>query len=114
MSKISINGVTIEGDFSGRSIVVQDGNLRIDGKNITLPDEKIINVEVHGDAGDIQATTGDVTVSGKAFNIKTQTGDVRVGEHVDGDITTQTGDVKCGYVTGSVRTMTGVIRHEKP
>lgn len=112
MSRVTINGVTVEGDFSG-TVRVRNGVLTIDGVNIDLPDTKIINVEVHGDIGAVEASTGDVKVAGNSGSITTTTGGVTVGGGVTGDIRTTTGDVKCGTVGGSVKTTTGDIRNDK-
>lgn len=110
MAKININGVTIEGDFAGRNVFVQDGQVIIDGKTIDLPDEKIINIGITGDVQEVRNGAGKVMVLGNVGHIQTGSGDVSVEEGtVQGNIQTGSGDVKCGNVMGSVRTGSGDI-----
>lgn len=108
-STVIINGVTIEGDFSGRSISVVNNEVIIDGKTIDLPDQKVINVEIRGDVEEVIGSTGQIRITGNVGKVRTSTGDVEVGGFVTGDINTSTGDVRCGDVSGSVRTSTGDI-----
>jgi hypothetical protein len=108
-SKITVNGVTIEGDFEGKVVSIRNGTLTVDGQSIDLPDQKVINVTITGDVNEIDNDTGDVSVTGNVNVVGTKTGDVRVEGSVGGSVETKTGDVRCGAVTGNVRTTTGDI-----
>ena len=89
-NKISINGMSISG---GKNIVITNGRVVIDGKDVTL-DAKDIRIEVHGNVEKIEADAcNSISVSGNVGGVKTQSG-----------------DVSCGAVAGEVETMSGDIR----
>lgn len=109
MSTITINNNT----YSGNSIVVTNGKVIIDGKDIT-PNNKEINISVHGDIDELKVDAcNKVSVTGNAKNISTKSGDVEVIGNVDGSMHTMSGDVDCGNVTGSINTMSGDIKHRR-
>lgn len=112
-NKITVNGVTIES--AGRSVVITNGRVVIDGKDVT-PDTKNIRIEIAGSVQSIDADVcGEISVSGNVAAVKTQSGDVRCGD-VQGSVKTMSGDVICGRVSGDVETMSGNItttREEK-
>lgn len=103
-STININGVS----YSGRDIVVSGNRVLIDGHDHT-PDSKIINIEVHGNVGElIVDACAKLSVAGDAGLIHTMSGDVKCG-NVAGDVKTMSGDVDCGDIQGSVDTMSGDV-----
>jgi hypothetical protein len=125
MSNVVINGVRI----SGNSIVVSNGKVIIDGKDVT-PEAKVININVEGDVDDIsvdmcqkiivagvvkniKTTSGDIECGGSVGgNVQTTSGDIECAD-VNGDVNTTSGDVKCGTVAGSVKTLSGDIKSKK-
>jgi len=109
MSTFTINGNT----YSGNSIVVTNGKVFINGKDVT-PDSKEINISVEGSVEELKVDAcNKVSVTGSVKNISTKSGDVDVTGDVDGDIQTMSGDVDCGHVQGSVSTMSGDIKHKR-
>lgn len=107
MSKITINGNVV----SGRSVVVNNGRVIIDGVDVT-PDSKIINISVDGSIDIMNVDVcSKIDVVGKVGTIKTASGDVDVDGDVTGSIQTMSGDVKCGDIGGNVSTMSGDVMH---
>jgi hypothetical protein len=121
---ININGQS----FAGRSIVIKNQRIIIDGVDIT-PDAKVINITVDGNLDSVSVdmcekiivngtvvqvntASGDVECQNVAENVNTVSGDVECG-NVGGNVTTTSGDVKCENVTGSVKTLSGDIKHRK-
>lgn len=103
--------ITIDGrDFVGRSVVINNDVVIIDG---VVQEGKLVgpvNVTLHGDAESIETSSGTVTVTGRAGSINTQSGNVRCGD-VEGGVQTMSGGVNCGSVKGPVRTMSGSVNH---
>lgn len=128
--KITGNMININGkQYSGNSITIRNGQVIIDGKNVSS-DDKVINISIDGNVnsvdvdycsslsvkGDVKTVTtssGDVKVDGNAGSIKTSSGDVDVSGNVSGDVSTVSGDVECGHVTGKVSTISGDIANKK-
>ena len=109
MSTISINGNT----YSGNSIVVTNGKVIINGKDVT-PDSKEINIKVDGNIDELKVDVcNKVEITGDVSNVKTQSGDVEISGNVTGSIQTMSGDVDCGTVGGSISTMSGDIKHRR-
>ena len=107
MSIITINGNT----FSGSNIIVTNGKVLINGKDVT-PDSKEINISVVGNIEQLKVDAcNKVSVEGNVQSISTKSGDVEVSGDVDGSISTMSGDIDCGHVKGSVSTMSGDIKH---
>ena len=108
MSTIIINGNT----YSGNSIVVTNGKVIINGKDVT-PDGKELNISVEGSIEELKVDTcNKVSVTGSVKSISTKSGDIEVTGDVDGSVQTMSGDVDCGHVQGSVSTMSGDIKHK--
>jgi hypothetical protein len=100
--------------YSGRSIVITNGRVNIDGRDVT-EEAKHINIVIDGS---IDSLTVDycntVTVKEVAKNVKTQSGDVVVNGNIGGDVKTMSGSVECeGSIAGDVSTMSGSIRSRK-
>lgn len=109
MNTISINGNT----YSGSNIVVTNGKVIINGKDVT-PDSKEINISVEGHIDELKIDAcNKVSVVGSVKSLATQSGDVEVVGDVDGNIKTMSGDVDCGMVGGSISTMSGDVKHRR-
>jgi len=109
MSTITINGNT----YSGNSIVVTNGKVIINGKDVT-PEGKEINITVEGNIDELKVDAcNKVSVTGSVKSIITKSGDIEVTGDVDGNIQTMSGDVDCGHVQGSISTMSGDVKHKK-
>ena len=109
MSTVTINGNT----YQGNNIVISNGKVIVNGNDVT-PNEKQIDIVVHGN---IEYVTVDacnsLLVNGNSNNISTNSGDVSIMGNVQGSIQTMSGDVECSDISGSVSTMTGNIKHKK-
>lgn len=103
-SKITINGQT----FEGQNIVINDGNVEVDGNTTTFLNSKKIIVNVYGDAESVHTQSGDIKVNGTVGSILSSSGDVDC-RNVLGDIQTSSGDVNCSKVSGNIRTFSGDI-----
>ena len=105
MSVIVIGGNA----YSGNSVVVTNGKVIIDGKDVT-PDAKEINISVQGDVAELKVDAcNKVSVTGNVGSFSGRTGDVEISGDVSGDVQTTTGEVSCGAVSGSVSTSTGDV-----
>lgn len=113
MASISVNGVTISG--LGRSVVIHDGKVIVDGKDVTPADVKEINITINGNVDKVEADACQtISVTGDVGNVKTLSGDITVTGDVKGSVQTMSGDVDCGgSVAGSVSTMSGDVKHRK-
>lgn len=109
MASITINGVTISGS---RSVVVRNGQVIVDGKNVTPEDVKEINITVNGNVGKLDVDACQtISVTGDVSSVGTLSGDVTIDGDVKGSVKTLSGDVACGSVGGSVMTMSGDVKH---
>ncbi|GGB53627.1 hypothetical protein GCM10011607_12750 [Shewanella inventionis] len=107
-SRIYINGNN--NIVAGRNIVINNGKVIVDGKDVT-PEAKVITITVDGNIESLKADACyQINVSGNTGNIHTQSGDVKCG-NVGGSISTMSGDVECGSINGSVSTMSGDVSH---
>ncbi|MBI2064524.1 MAG: hypothetical protein HYT62_00525 [Candidatus Yanofskybacteria bacterium] len=113
MVSISVNGVTISA--SGQGVVIRDGKVIVDGKDVTPVDAKEISITVNGNVNKVEADAcREIYVTGEVGNVKTLSGDVIVTGNVKGSVQTMSGDVACGgSVAGSVSTMSGDVKHRK-
>jgi hypothetical protein len=111
MAQIIINGKEFQG--SRLNITNNNQSIRIDGDNIFIGDERVINISVVGDVEEIEAGSADVKITGSVGKARTGSGDIVVNGNVLGDLTTGSGDVSCGNIGGSVRTGSGDIIYKK-
>ena len=127
---ISVNGNNISVSGSG-NVVVRNGKVFVDGKDVTPGDTKEISIVVNGDTdkisvdycnsfsvvgnvNDLQSTSGNVMVRGAIQgNLQTTSGDVQAYGNVGGSVQTVSGDVECHQVAGSVKTVSGDIKNKK-
>lgn len=92
---ITINGKT----YTGNSISIIDGVIKIDGKMECAQDLcKNLQIIIHGDVGVLQ-TDGSATVKGSTSSIRAG-GSVQCGS-VTGDVQAG-GSVTCGKVEGKI------------
>lgn len=108
---MTINGKVFKDNIQGNSIIIKNGKVIVDGKEVLEENAPNISIEITGDVGSLRVDAAnmikvDGTVKG---DLNTMSGDVRVQGDVEGSIKTASGDVYCGHVTGSVNTMSGDI-----
>jgi hypothetical protein len=96
---------------SGRSIVINNGVVMVDGNRIDIPEnEKIINIQaenvgnIHVDICEKIIIKGNVGGDVDVFQ-----GSVSVGGDVKGDVDVSQGNVDCGNVEGDVSVSMGNI-----
>lgn len=107
ISKISINGCN--NIVAGRDIVIANGRVIVDGKDVTTPDSKEIIISIEGNVQSLNADAcSTIKVSGNVGSLQTSTGDVKCGD-VQGSVSTKSGDIECGSVGGNASTMSGDI-----
>lgn len=107
MSSVTINGKT----YIGNNIIVSNGKIIIDEKNVTS-DDKVINITVNGNIDSLKVDTcNKLEIIGNVTNVNTVSGDVDINGDVSGSIQTVSGDVKCNNVSGSINTLSGDINH---
>jgi hypothetical protein len=123
-STISINNVSV----TGRSIVIRNNKVIIDGVDVT-PDAKQINIvvngsvdeldvdyceklEISGDVGRAQCGSGDINCNNITGGAQTGSGDIDCGD-ITGNVQTGSGDVNANNISGSVKTGSGDIKYKK-
>lgn len=107
MSRVTINGKT----YIGNNIIVSNGKIMIDEKNVTS-DDKVINITVNGNIDSLKVDTcNKLEIIGNVTNVNTVSGDVDINGDVNGSIQTVSGDIKCKNVGGSINTLSGDINH---
>ncbi len=103
-STIRINNIS----YSGSSIVINNGKVIIDGKEVQT-DDKQISIVVEGHVGKLEVDCcNSLEIKGAAGSVKTTSGSVRCGA-VTGSVSTMSGSVNCGDIGGDVSTMSGSV-----
>lgn len=96
-------------NYSGRSIVIKDGKVIVDGKDVT-PDSKEVNISVIGDLENLEVDYAkSIEITGNVNKVRSGSGDVNC-ERVGGDVQTGSGDVECSYINGDVNTGSGDVK----
>ena len=128
-SRITINGVSVAGDFSGGSVSIINGKIYVDGKDFT-PDAKTISIDIHGNVESLDANScytvkidGSVgSINGGATTIHCgditgDAGDAGVGSgsidcgNIQGNVTAGSGSIKVDSIKGNVKTGSGTIKY---
>ena len=84
---------------SGANIAINDGQVFVNGENITVKNIPNVEVKIEGSINSLK-TNGDVTVHGNVEEIKCG-GDCYVYDDVNGNINAG-GDIECEKIYGSV------------
>jgi hypothetical protein len=110
MANVSVNGISVVGG----SIVIRNGQIIVDGKDVT-PDAKVITINVQGDVEKLDVgACSTIDITGNAGAVRAQAGDITVGGNVGGDVSSQAGDIDVtGTVSGNVHTQAGDIRYRR-
>jgi hypothetical protein len=109
---VVINGVSIDGN--SRSVVISNGKVIVNGKDVTPEDTKDINIVINGHIETLDVDTcNKITITGDVGSVSTLSGDVNITGNVLGSVKTMSGDVDCEEISGSVKTMSGDIKHRK-
>lgn len=98
MSKVIVNGQVYDIP-SGANIAINDGQVFVNGENITIKTIPNVEVKIEGNINSLK-TNGDVTVHGNVKEIKCD-GDCYVYDDVIGNINAG-GDIECEQIYGSV------------
>jgi hypothetical protein len=117
MEDRSVNGIIIGNNVvSGGSIVINNGKVFVDGKNVDfLYDERIINITVKGDLDSIRVDScHEVKIEGNVGeDVHVSQGRVTIGGGVGRDVHVSQGNVDCGKVEGKVSVSMGNITSRK-
>ncbi len=106
--ELSIDGMHIPGNFSGRNIQVRNGKIIVDGVDIT-PDAKTITVEIHGNVDRLESgACQSTTVNGNVGDINGGSGNIHCGA-VTGNVSSGSGKVTCVSIKGNVSTGSGSV-----
>lgn len=107
MSNININGKV----YSGGSIVVNNGKITIDGKEIDGLDERVININIEGSVQNLDVDCANsITVNGDVVELTSKNGNVSVSGDVSGNVENKNGNINCGNVGGDVLNKNGNIK----
>ena len=98
MGKVIVNGIAYN-ISSGANIAINDGQVFVNGENITVKNIPNVEVKIEGNINSLK-TNGDVTVHGNVEEIKCG-GDCYVYDDVNGNINAG-GDIECEKIYGSV------------
>ncbi len=105
-STVTVNGVTIKG---GQSIVVRNGKVIVDGKDVT-PDAKSITISVNGNVNELKADTcQSISISGNTGAISTVSGNLHAEGAINGSVNTMSGDITSGSISGNASSMSGDV-----
>lgn len=103
---ININGKT----FSGNDVVINNGKIIIDGKEINNEDQKTININIEGNLDSLEVgSCNKLSIKGDVGTVESGSADLAINGNVGGSVRTGSGDVVCGKVSGSVKTGSGDI-----
>lgn len=92
---------------SNSSVIINNGKLTIDGKEVDL--EKCLSIKLEGPVREIKADyCKDIEVKGNVDSISTMSGDIKCGD-VNGSCSTMSGDIRAGSIKGPCSTMSGDI-----
>lgn len=109
MNKVNFNGKTYT---SNGSIVITNGRVILDGKEVTTEEStKIINIVIKGSVDVLEIDNCNyVQVKGNCGSVKTISGDIECDGEVLGDVSSVSGKIECfGDVKGSIRSISGDI-----
>jgi hypothetical protein len=108
MRTIKINNSSYE--YSGKSLVIKDAKVFIDGKQINV-EEKVINITIEGNCDNIEADyCHKISVTGNASSVKSMSGDIEIGKDVAGGVESASGDITVkGNISGGASSMSGDI-----
>ena len=99
MAKVTINGVTIE--TSGKSIVVSNGKVIVDGTEVQVGEIKNNRIDLHILSGEV----GEIRADGNVYAQDVR-GDIDAGGSIDcknvGGSADAGGSITCGDVSGNV------------
>ncbi len=110
MNVVIVNGKRYE--TNGGSISIVGNKVYCNGVEITDFNgiqEKNVNITIEGNVeGNVETSSGNITVKGNCHSIETTSGDVECGD-VAGGVKTVSGDVKAKKILGNVKTVSGDI-----
>lgn len=108
---IEINGRK----FTGSNVSIVGGEIIVDGKEVEgLEGEKEITVNVEGNLVNLHTDHGVVNLKGSAEFIQSVNGNINVDGCVYGDVKAFNGNIDCKAAQGSVSSINGNIKTQKP
>lgn len=124
MAKITISTGSFNKTYTGKNIIINNGNVIIDGVDVT-PQLKNISISIEGNVDSLNVdacnyikvsnnvntlttTSGDISCANVLGNLKTTSGDISCDD-ISGDVITVSGDVTARNINGKVSTVSGDI-----
>jgi hypothetical protein len=106
MADIVINGILKK----GTSLKIVNNKVLLDGVDITPVYDKAINIEVFGDINEMNiGSCNIINVKGDIGNLETTTGDVIISGDVRKSVSSISGAITCSGVNGHIQTSTGNV-----
>jgi cytoskeletal protein CcmA (bactofilin family) len=91
MNKVVINGNTVSGNFAADNLIIINGKVFVNGKDVT-PDAKEINITIQGSVEKLEVDAcSKITIDGDVHNVTTKSGDVDISGNVSGNVQTMSG-----------------------
>lgn len=92
-----------------KSVIIKNGKVWIDGKEIDTTD-KVINVNITGNVDKIDIDyCNQLTVTGNCNSVNTVSGNVKIEGDVAKNVETTSGDVRTRDIGGNVKTVSGDV-----
>lgn len=102
---IEINGVVVNDYENSKTI-----NITVDGDVEKLDVDVCTTVDIKGNVGSLNTSSGSVNVVGNVTNgATTVSGRIKISGDQTGSIKTVSGDVECGNVSGDIKTVSGDV-----
>lgn len=115
MTIINENGKTIV-IKDGGSVSISNGVVKVNGQVITDTnslEEKHIYLIFEGSVDQVTVDScEEIEIKGDAGNVNTHNGNVTVSQNVSNNVSTHNGNVMCGSVGGNVSSHNGNIMHK--
>jgi hypothetical protein len=106
MGQIIINGIPKKGN----SLKIVNNKVLLDGVDITPKHDKAINIEINGNVNEVNVGACNIiNVKGDIGYLEATTGDVIISGDVGEQVSTTTGSVTCDNVNGHVQTNSGDV-----
>lgn len=109
MARITINGVTYEGE----NLIINNnsGHIQIDNQIISISN-RIININVSGDLNVLEVSSANtIEIIGNAGEVNTASGNIQV-DKVLGNANSVSGSIYANDIIGNVSTISGSVNYK--
>lgn len=105
-STITVNGKS----FQGNSVSIVNGEIIVDGKKVSSPTEKEINITITGDIKELILDSGTIKMEGDVGNLEVNHGKVGIQGDVKGNASIKHGNLECDNIFADVDVAHGNVR----